>query len=115
DGSAYLIFESRPSKGFYIAKLSDDYMSVEKEVSFVDAPLEGGALVHYKGTYYVIGSHLTSWSPNPNVYATALRLSGPWSKFENIAPPETNTYSSQSSVLVKITGTKTTSVIYIGD
>ena len=115
DGSAYLIFESRPTKGFFIAKLSDDYMNVEKQVSFIQAPLEGGAVVHYGGLYYVIGSHLTGWSPNPNVYATASALSGPWSGMQDIAPPETNTYNSQSSMLIKVAGSKTTSVIYVGD
>ena len=115
DGSAYLIFESRPSKGFFIAKLSDDFMTVEKQISFVDAPLEGGAIVHLKNLYYVIGSHLTGWSPNPNVYATAPSLSGPWSTMQDIAPPDTNTYNSQSSMLVKVAGTKSTAVIYIGD
>jgi len=115
DGSAYLIFEARPTKGFFIAKLSDDRMSVEKEMSFVHAPLEGGAIVHYKDLYYVVGSHLTGWKPNPNVYATATSLSGPWSEMKDIAHPEVNTYDSQSSMLIKVVGTKTTSVIYVGD
>lgn len=115
DGSAYLIFESRPTHGFYIAKLSDDYMTVEKQMSFVNAPLEGGAIVHFNGLYYALGSHLTGWRPNPNVYATAPSLSGPWSQMQNIAPPETNTYASQSSMLIKVAGPKTTSVIYVGD
>ncbi|MEA5402746.1 MULTISPECIES: family 43 glycosylhydrolase [Arcicella] len=115
DGSAYLIFESRPSKGFYIAKLSDDFLTVEKEVSFIQAPLEGGAIVHYKGLYYVIGSALTSWAPNPNKVATATSLAGPWSTFSDIAPPETNTYSSQSTMLLKVEGKKQTTVLYMGD
>jgi hypothetical protein len=115
DGSAYLIFESRPTHGFFIAKLADDYMSVEKEMSFVKAPLEGGAIVHYKGLYYVVGSHMTGWRPNPNVYATATSLAGPWTEFVDIARPETNTYDSQSSMLLKVTGRKGTTVIYMGD
>ncbi|MGH9600569.1 MAG: family 43 glycosylhydrolase [Terracidiphilus sp.] len=115
DGSAYLIFESRPTHGFFIARLSADYMSVEKEMSFVHAPLEGGALVHYKGLYYVVGSHLTGWRPNPNVYATAPSLAGPWSEMRNIAPPEANTYNSQLSMLLKVVGAKTTTVIFMGD
>lgn len=115
DGSAYLIFESRPTHGFFIAKLSDDYLNVEEQISFVHAPLEGGAIVHYKKLYYVVGSHLTGWKPNPNVYATAPNLSGPWSKMTNIAPPETNTYESQSSMILKVTGSKATTVIYMGD
>ncbi len=115
DGSAYLIFESRPTKGFFIARLSDDYMNVEKQVAFIEAPLEGGAVVHLKDLYYVVGSHLTGWKPNPNVYATAHNLAGPWSAMMDIAPPEVNTYDSQSSMLIKVSGKKATSVIYVGD
>ncbi len=115
DGSAYLIFESRPSGGFYIASLSADYMSVMDEVAFIKAPLEGGAIVHYDGLYYALGSLLSGWAPNPNVYATATSLKGPWSTFVDIAPPETNTYTSQSSNLVKVVGSRHTSVIYVGD
>ena len=114
DGSAYLIFESRPTKGFFIAKLSDDFMSVEK-TAFIKAPLEGGALVHLGGLYYVIGSHMTGWRPNPNVYATATSLSGPWTEFKNLAPPEANNYESQSAMLLKVKGTKKTAVIFMGD
>jgi len=77
DGTAYLIFEERPAHGFRIAKLSADYLDVETSVAFVQAPLEGGAVVHYDGLYYAVGSHLTSWAPNPNLYATAPRLEGP--------------------------------------
>lgn len=115
DGSAYLIFESRPTKGFYIAKLSDDYMDVEKQVAFISAPLEGGAIVHYGDLYYAIGSALTSWNPNPNKYATATSLAGPWSEFKDIAPPETNTYSSQSTMMIKVAGTKGTTVVFMAD
>ncbi|MXV16390.1 family 43 glycosylhydrolase [Hufsiella ginkgonis] len=115
DGSAYLVFESRPSKGFYIASLSADYLNVEKEVSFIRSPLEGGAIVHYEGLYYAIGSALTGWRANPNKYATATSLAGPWSEFTDIAPPEANTYGSQSTMMVKVTGTKTTTVIFLAD
>ena len=115
DGTPYLIFESRPTRGFFIATLSRDYLSVMTAVSFIEAPIEGGAIVHYDGLYYVLGSHLTGWGPNPNVYATAKSLAGPWSSFRDVAPPETNTYSSQSSNLIKVSGTRGTSVIYVGD
>ncbi len=115
DGSAYLIFECRPVKGFYIAQLSDDFLSVEKEVAFIHLPLEGGAVVHYKGLYYAVGSKLTGWSPNPNKVATATSLAGPWTEFVDMAPPETNTYNSQSTMFIKVVGSKDTTVIYMGD
>jgi len=115
DGTAYLVFESRPSKGFYIAQLSDDYLNVEKKVSFICSPLEGGAIVRYNGLYYAIGSKLTGWKANPNKYATAPALAGPWTEFMDIAPPETNTYGSQSTMMLKIVGTKATTVIFMAD
>ena len=114
DGAAYLIFEDRPF-GFRIAKLSDDYLTVEKEICLIPQHMEGGALVHYQGLYYVIGSALTGWNPNPNKYATAKSLAGPWSEFKDIAPPDVNTYGSQSTMMVKVVGTKTTTVIFMGD
>jgi hypothetical protein len=115
DGSPYLIFESRPEKGFYIAALSKDYLDVERAVCFIKSPLEGGALVRYEGLYYIIGSGLTGWKPNPNKYATATSLAGPWTEFRDIAPPETNTYGSQSTMMVKVVGSKRTSVIFMAD
>ncbi|MEY4489149.1 MAG: hypothetical protein RIQ79_1657, partial [Verrucomicrobiota bacterium] len=83
DGTPYLIFESRPTKGFYIAALSEDYLDVVREVCFIKSPLEGGALVKYDGLYYVIGSWMSGWDPNPNQYATATSLAGPWSAFHD--------------------------------
>jgi hypothetical protein len=115
DGSAYLIFESRPSHGFYIAALSEDYLTVAKKTCFIAAPLEGGALVHYQGLYYVIGSEMTGWNANPNKYATAKQLEGPWSEFKDLAPPETDTYNSQSTFVLSVVGTQKTTVIFCAD
>jgi hypothetical protein len=115
DGAAYLIFEARPTKGFFIARLSDDYLTVEKEVCFISSRLEGGALVKYDGLYYIIGSWMTGWKPNANQYATAKSLAGPWSEFKDIAPPKTLTYGSQSTMLLKVVGTKKTTVIFMAD
>jgi hypothetical protein len=114
DGSAYLIFEDRPN-GFRIAQLSADYLSVEREVCLVPEHLEGGAIVHLNGLYYVVGSQLTGWNPNPNKYAVAPSLAGPWSEFRDLAPPAANTYGAQSGTLVKVVGTQGTTVIFMGD
>ncbi len=114
DGTAYLVFEDRPN-GFHIARLSDDYMNVEKDMSLIKAHKEGGAIVNYNGLYYSIGSSLTGWKANPNKYATAPTLEGPWTEFKDIAPPETNTYNSQSTMLLKVVGKKKTTVIFMAD
>jgi len=115
DGSAYLIFEARPTKGFFIAKLSDDYLSVEKEICFISSRLEGGALVKYDGLYYLVASWMSGWDPNPNQYSTATSLAGPWAPFKDIAPPQAKTYGAQSTFLLKVTGSQKTSVIFMGD
>ena len=115
DGSAYLIFESRPTGGFYIAQLSDDYLDVARQTCFIKAPLEGGAVAHVGGTYYCVGSHMTGWRPNPNVYATAPSLAGPWSEFKDLAPPQTNTFGAQSAFLLNVHGTRTDTVVFVGD
>ncbi|MEP7278334.1 MAG: family 43 glycosylhydrolase [Bacteroidota bacterium] len=114
DGTAYLVFEDR-AFGFRIAKLSDDYMNVEKEMSLVKEHMEGSAIVHYNGLYYAIGSALTGWKANPNKYATAPSLKGPWSSFKDIAPPVANTYGAQSTMMIKVAGTQFTTVIFMGD
>jgi hypothetical protein len=114
DGTAYLISEDRPN-GFHIYQLAADYLSIEKDACLISQHLEGGAIAHHDGLYYVIGSHLTGWSPNPNVYATATSLAGPWSEFKNIAPPEKRTYAAQTTLLLTITGTKTNTVVFMGD
>jgi hypothetical protein len=114
DDAAYLISEDRPN-GFHIYRLSDDRLSIERDVCLIPEHLEGGAIVHYEGLYYVIGSELTGWRANPNKYATAEKLEGPWSAFRELAPAETNTYGSQSTMLLKVAGVKKTSVIFMGD
>lgn len=114
DGTPYLIFEDRPF-GFRIATLSADYLNVEKEMCLIPLHLEGGAVVHFEGLYYAVGSALTGWSANPNQYATAKSLAGPWSEFRDVAPPEAKTYGAQSTMLLKIAGSKATTILFLAD
>ena len=115
DGAAYLIFESRPTHGFFIARLSDDYLDVARQTCLVHAPLEGGAITRVGDTYYCVASHMSGWSPNPNVYAMAPSLAGPWSGFKDIAPPKAKTYGSQSAFLLHVHGSRADAVIFVGD
>jgi hypothetical protein len=114
DGTPYLVFEDRPL-GFHIVRLSEDCLDIDREMCLIAEHMEGGAIVHYNGLYYAIGSALTGWKPNPNRYATAKALEGPWSEFKDIAPKEKNTYGSQSTLLLKVSGKKGTTVLFLGD
>ena len=116
DGSAYILYEDRKVWGTRIVKLSDDYMELEKEVAVLEyVKMEGGGIIHKDGLYYIVGSRLTGWMPNPNIYSTAPSLEGPWSKFELIAPRKVKTYGSQTTMLLTVAGSKDTSYIFLGD
>ncbi len=115
DGTPYLIFESRPTGGFYIARLTPDCLDVADSVAFIHDRLEGGGIVHYRGLYYCVGSGLTGWNPNPNKYATATKLEGPWSEFRDLAPADSCTYGAQSTLLLKVEGSQDTTVVFLAD
>jgi hypothetical protein len=118
DGTAYLLSEDR-NNGLRIDKLSADYLSVDSAVAVLGGSgsnsVEAPAMVKINGMYYVFGSHLTGWSLNDNIYATATSLSGPWSAFRNFAAPGTHTYGSQTANIITVQGASGTTYIYAGD
>ena len=113
DGTAYLLSEDR-ANGLRIDKLSADYLSVASSVALF-ADYEAPAMFKANGTYYLFGSHLTGWSSNDNVYATATSLTGTWSSFRDFAAPGTNTYNSQTANVITVQGGSGTSYLYAGD
>lgn len=124
DGTGYLLSEDR-EHGLHIYRLSPDFLEVEELISTTltkpgEHPLgphgyESPTIVKVDGLYYLIGSDLTGWSTNDNQYATAPLLAGPWSEWRDVAPPGTATYDSQTSVVLVVKGSETTSYLYIGD
>jgi hypothetical protein len=106
---------SSGAKGRHIYRLTADNLDVDKEVAFLPGAVEGAALAKYNDQYYVVVSDKTWWNPNPNKYATAGALEGPWSGFQNIAPPEVKTYGSQSSMLLQVDGSQSSKLIFIAD
>ncbi|MEV6942514.1 RICIN domain-containing protein [Streptomyces sp. NPDC051172] len=116
DGTAYLLSEDR-NNGLRIDRLSADYLSVDSAVTVLGSAgsVEAPAMIKKDGTYYVFGSHLTGWSLNDNIYATATSLSGPWSSFRNLAAPGTHTYGSQTANVITVQGSSGTTYIYAGD
>ncbi|KAJ2905550.1 hypothetical protein MKZ38_005194 [Zalerion maritima] len=111
DGSAYLFTEDRPN-GLRIAAMTDDYLNVTEEVYLWDENIESPAILKQNGYYFVMGSHLTGWDANDNVYSYATSLSGPWSDWATFADVGSDTYTSQSSFIVPL-GPE--SAIYMGD
>ena len=114
DGADYLVSEDR-QRGVSLARLSPDGHAVVKEVALIPHAYEAPAVVKVAGTYYLLGSHLSGWDTNPNQYATAPSMAGPWSAFKDIAPPATKTYDSQTAFILPVFGSQVTSYVYIGD
>ena len=113
DGSAYLLSEDR-ANGLRIDRLSSDYLTVQSSVALF-ADYEAPALFKANGRYYLLGSHLTGWGTNDNVYATATSLTGPWSSFRTFAPAGTATYNTQTANVIPVQGSSGTTYIYAGD
>ncbi|HET9170482.1 MAG TPA: RICIN domain-containing protein [Actinospica sp.] len=120
DGTAYLLSEDR-ANGLRIDQLSADYLSVVGSgaanggsVALMQ-DLEAPAMVHVGSTYYLIASHLTGWSLNDDVYATAPSPAGPWSSFQDFAPSGTDTYNTQVGNIITVAGSRGTTYIYAGD
>lgn len=114
DGTAYLMAEDRPN-GLRIFELTADYTQIKRHVALIAPALESPAILKTGGRYFLLGSHLTGWSPNDNSYITATSLAGPWSAQRGLAPASTKTFSSQTSFVLPVTGTGGTTYMYVGD
>ncbi|WP_051367468.1 ricin-type beta-trefoil lectin domain protein [Hamadaea tsunoensis] len=115
DGSTgYFISEDRTNTKLQIYQLSSDFLTVTSLVKTLNQ-YEAPAMVKIGGTYYLFGSHLTGWSTNDNQYATATSIAGTWSSFRSFAPSGTNTCNSQTTAIVPVAGSSTTSYVFLGD
>jgi hypothetical protein len=113
DGAGYLLSEDR-ANGLRIDRLSADYLSVDSAVAVLP-DYEAPAMVKDNGRYYLLGSRLTGWGANDNVYSTATSLGGPWAAFRPFAPAGTNTYNSQTANIIPVPGSAGTTYVYAGD
>lgn len=115
DGSnGYFISEDRTSAKLQIYQLSADYLTVSSLVATLPQ-YESPALVKIGGTYFLFGSHLTGWNTNDNQYTTATSLAGPWSTWKSFAPTGTNTCNSQTTFILPVQGSSTTTYMFLGD
>jgi hypothetical protein len=115
DGNTgYFMSEDRTNKKLQIYRLSSDFLTVSSLVKTLDQ-YEAPAMAKIGSTYYLFGSHLTGWSTNDNQYTTTSSISGTWSSWRSFAPSGTNTCNSQTTAILPINGSSTTSYIFLGD
>lgn len=116
------VFQDDDDTGYLIThagslyQLADDYKIVtEQVVRDMTHGCEAPAIFKRNGLYYWLGSDLTSWERNDNYYFTARALTGPWEKQGIFAPKGTLTWNSQTTFVLPIVGSETTTFMFMGD
>jgi hypothetical protein len=117
NGTAYFISVANSNRDMFAYRLTDDYLNVQQGSTgtniFPGQSREAPAIVKIDGTYYAITSGSTGWAPNQGGYATASSITGPWTGQSNIG--DNTTYQSQSTYIITVVGSQTTTFIYAGD
>lgn len=111
DGAGYLVTHSGN-----LYRLADDYKSLTTQIVRDMTPgCESPAIFKRDGLYYWLGSGLTAWERNDNYYFTATSLAGPWEKQGIFAPKDTLTWNSQTTFVLPVVGSETTTWVFMGD
>lgn len=119
DGTAYLVSASNKNGGandtMAIFQLSSDYLSVASFKTWYadNGYREAPAIVKQGGKYFLITSQASGWYPNQGGYSTATSMAGPWTAVQPLGNP--STFASQSTFVLPIQGTSTTSYLYMAD
>ncbi len=82
----------------------------------IEAHCEGPGILKKKGTYYLLTSGCSGWTPNPATYYTATNILGPYTKQGNpfVGDAGNNSFNSQPCYIFKIPGYKD-AYLYMGD
>lgn len=114
-GTAYLISATRVNADLNIYKLTSDFLGIDSLIQtlWVGQYREAPAMFKRGSTYFLITSGATGWDPNQAKYATASSITGTWSALTNFG--DSTTYGSQSTYVIPVQGSSTTSYLYMGD
>ena len=108
DGKAYLVYSSEHNATTHVSLLSDDYTRpVGKMVRILEGQYrEAPAIFKRSGLYYIVTSGCTGWYPNRALYATAPKITGPWTVRGNplVGPDAEWTFFAQSAFVLPVAG-----------
>jgi len=115
DGTAYFMSAANNNLDMMVYQLTDDYLDVKQLTVklWAGASREAPAMFKAGSTYFMINSAATGWNSNQAQYASAPAVAGPWTSLSNIG--DSTTYDSQSTYVIPIVGSETTTYIYAGD
>jgi hypothetical protein len=114
DGAGYMVSAANENYDLNVYRLTSDYTNVSSLVrSWPGDHREAPALFKRNGVYFMITSAATGWSPNQQKYSAATSISGSWSGWANVG--DATGYGSQSTAVLAVQGSQTTSYLYLGD
>lgn len=115
DSKAYFISATNENYDLNLYELTPDYLSVARlsATLFPGGHREAPALFKRNGTYFLLTSGATGWSPNQAKYATSRSLDRGWSAMTNVG--DDTTYHSQSTYVLPVQGSSGTAYLYMGD
>ncbi|WP_240941396.1 AbfB domain-containing protein [Paenibacillus sp. HB172176] len=119
DGTGYLISASRKNGGandtMAIFQMNASYTGISSFVGWVfeNGYREAPAVVKKGSLYYLFTSQASGWYPNQGAYATATSMTGTWSSLSPFGNP--SAFGTQIHDIATITGSSTTSYIYMAD
>jgi beta-galactosidase len=99
-----------------MVELSADYLSTTTNDVDIEAHCEGPGILKKNGTFYLLTSQCSGWTPNPGTYYTAPAIMGPYTKQGSpfIGDAGDNSFNSQPCYIFKIPGYKD-AYLYMGD
>lgn len=113
--SAYVVTES----GWVYTLAADCHSWVSaKQYSAVNGTtggVEAPTVFKAGSTWYWIGSDKTGWRANDDFYSTAPAINGPWTYQGYLAPQGKLTWMTQSTWVMPVAGTQSTTYVYWGD
>ena len=99
-----------------MVELSGDYLNVTGNDSDIKAHCEGPGILKKNGTFFLLTSGCSGWTPNPGNYYTAPSIMGPYEKQGSpfVGDAGDNSFNSQPCYIFKIPGYKN-AYLYMGD
>jgi hypothetical protein len=116
NGNAYLL-SANYDNGIIVYLMNSAYTAPASIVDGVSTwgDYEAPAMFKAGSYYFLLMSHQTGWSSNDDVYSYAPSISGPWSTPVDFSVSGTETFNSQSTYVLPVTGSSGTTYMYMGD
>ncbi|HKQ77235.1 MAG TPA: RICIN domain-containing protein [Blastocatellia bacterium] len=115
NGIGYFISAANENADLHVYRLTGDYLGIDILVVklWVGQKREAPAMFKRNGFYFLVTSGATGWSPNQQKYAFSTNIASGWSNPTNFA--DGVCYSSQTTFVLPIQGSSTTSYLFLGD